>query len=108
MFGAYRSAFSSAAFWSTGRRAWPLAAPGLLPHVLPPLAAVITSLPISIGGLGVRENTLVGLFGGLGFTPEVSTAMSLLGYVAGILASLLGGAAFVLRRIESDTSGETP
>tara|TARA_B100001115_G_scaffold184774_1_gene188820 strand:- start:1900 stop:2865 length:966 start_codon:yes stop_codon:yes gene_type:complete len=94
-------------YWSAGLAIG--MAPGLLYFMsFQPLAAVIASLPISIGGLGVRENTLVGLFGGLGFTPEVSTAMSLLGYVAGILASLLGGVAFVMRRIESDPSGEMP
>mgnify|MGYP001982539497 FL=1 len=94
-------------YWSAGLAIG--MAPGL-PYFMSfqPIAAVIASLPISIGGLGVRENTLVGLFGGLGFTPEISTAMSLLGYVAGILASLLGGLAFVLRRIESDPSEETP
>ena len=94
-------------YWSAGLAIG--MAPGL-PYFMSfqPTAAVIASLPISIGGLGVRENTLVGLFGGLGFTPEISTAMSLLGYVAGILASLLGGVAFVLRRIESDPSKEPP
>lgn len=94
-------------YWSAGL------AIGMLPGLLyfmsfQPIAAVIASLPISIGGLGVRENTLVGLFGGLGFAPEVSTAMSLLGYVAGILASLFGGIAFVVRRVESTPSGDRP
>ncbi len=88
-------------YWSAGM------AIGMVPGLLyfmcfQPIAAVIASLPISIGGLGVRENTLVGLFGGLGFAPEVSTAMSLLGYLAGILASLIGGIAFVLRRVEKE------
>ena len=35
---------------------------------------IIAALPISIGGLGVRENTLVRLFFHLGITREVSTA----------------------------------
>jgi uncharacterized protein (TIRG00374 family) len=65
-----------------------------------PIAAIVAALPISIGGLGVRENSLVRLFGSVGVSPEVATATSLLGYVAGIIASLLGGAAFVLRRVE--------
>ncbi len=94
-------------YWSAGL------AIGMLPGLLyfmsfQPIAAVIASLPISIGGLGVRENTLVGLFGGLGFAPEVSTAMSLLGYLAGILASLFGGIAFVVRRVESAPSENRP
>jgi glycosyltransferase 2 family protein len=88
-------------YWSAGMAIG--MAPGLLYFMcFQPIAAVIASLPISIGGLGVRENTLVGLFGGLGFAPEVSTAMSLLGYLAGIIASLIGGIAFVLRRVEKE------
>ncbi len=94
-------------YWSAGLAIG--MAPGLLYFMsFQPIAAVIASLPISIGGLGVRENTLVGLFGGLGFAPELSTAMSLLGYVAGIIASLLGGIAFVVRRVESASSGDAP
>ncbi|MGY8823175.1 MAG: lysylphosphatidylglycerol synthase transmembrane domain-containing protein [Candidatus Latescibacterota bacterium] len=93
-------------YWSAGMAIG--MTPGLLYFMcFQPIAAVIASLPISIGGLGVRENTLVGLFGGLGFAPEVSTAMSLLGYLAGILASLFGGIAFVLRRVEKE-SGDNP
>ena len=65
-----------------------------------PVAAVIAALPISVGGLGVRENILVELFGGVGAPESLAFAMSLLGYAAGIIASLLGGLAFVLRRVE--------
>ena len=78
--------------------------PGLLYFVcFQPVTAIIAALPISIGGLGVRENTLVELFHNLGIATEVSTAMSLLGYTAGIIASLLGGIAFVIRRVERKT-----
>lgn len=65
-----------------------------------PVAAIIAALPISIGGLGVRENVLVELFGSVGAPESLAFAMSLLGYGAGIVASLLGGVAFVLRRVE--------
>ena len=65
-----------------------------------PVAAIIAALPISIGGLGVRENILVELFSRAGADHNTAFAMSLLGYIAGILASLAGGIAFVLRRIE--------
>ena len=65
-----------------------------------PVAAVIAALPISVGGLGVRENVLVQLFGSVGAPESLAFAMSLLGYAAGIVASLLGGVAFVLRRVE--------
>lgn len=65
-----------------------------------PTAAIIAALPISIGGLGVRENVLVQLFGSVGVEESVALAMSLLGYASGILGSLLGGVAFAVRRIE--------
>ena len=65
-----------------------------------PVAAIIAALPISIGGLGIRENVLVELFGSVGTPESPAFAMSLLGYGAGIVASLLGGVAFVLRRVE--------
>ena len=65
-----------------------------------PVAAIIAALPISVGGLGVREGVLVELFGGIGVEESLAFATSILGYAAGILASLLGGIAFVVRRIQ--------
>ena len=65
-----------------------------------PVAAIVAALPISVGGLGVRENVLVELFSSVGGEPSAALAMSLLGYAAGIVASLLGGIAFVIRRVE--------
>ena len=69
-----------------------------------PVAAVVAALPISIGGLGVRENVLVGLFQQVGASDNATIAMSLLGYSAGIVASLLGGIAFVVRKVEGRDS----
>ena len=69
-----------------------------------PVAAVIAALPISIGGLGVRENIMVELFSSIGSVESAALAMSLLGYAAGIIASLLGGIAFVMRRVERTAS----
>jgi uncharacterized protein (TIRG00374 family) len=65
-----------------------------------PVAAIIAALPISIGGLGVREGVLVELFGGIGVEESLAFSTSILGYAAGILASLFGGVAFVIRRIQ--------
>jgi hypothetical protein len=65
-----------------------------------PVAAIVAAVPISVGGLGVREGVLVELFGGIGVDESLAFATSILGYAAGILASLLGGVAFVVRRIQ--------
>ena len=82
--------------------------PGLVYFIcFQPVAAVLAAVPISIGGLGVRESTLVGLFASVGIGRELATAMSLLGYMAGILASFLGGIAFVGRRLEQSSEEET-
>lgn len=73
-----------------------------------PLAAVIAALPISIGGLGIREGVLVELFGRVGIIESQAFALSLLGYAAGIAASLLGGIAFIVRRVQPvETAPET-
>ena len=71
-----------------------------------PLAAVIASLPISIGGLGVREGVLVELFGRVGIIESQAFAFSLLGYAAGITASLFGGIAFIFRRVQPASEGD--
>ena len=70
-----------------------------------PVAAILAALPISIGGLGVREGVLVTLFGSVGVGREIATAMSLLGYTTGIIASLIGGITFVIRRVERTNAG---
>ena len=73
-----------------------------------PVAAVIAALPISIGGLGIRENIFVELFGSVGAPESRAFAMSLLGYAAGVIASLLGGVAFVVRRVQrADSAAST-
>jgi hypothetical protein len=69
-----------------------------------PVAAIVAALPISVGGLGVREGTLIALFGGIGVAANLSLAMSLLGYLAGLIASLVGGVAFVARRVDTTPS----
>lgn len=73
-----------------------------------PVAAIVAALPISVGGLGVREGVLVELFGGIGVEESLAFATSILGYAAGILASLLGGIAFIIRRIHpADTAARS-
>lgn len=63
-----------------------------------PAAAIVAAVPVSVGGLGVREGVLVELFGGVGVEESLAFAASLLGYAAGLSASALGGVVFVLRR----------
>ncbi len=94
-------------YWSAGLAAGLHA--GLIYFIaFQPVAAVIAALPISIGGLGVRENIFVELFGSVGAPESRAFAMSLLGYAAGVVASLLGGVAFVVRRVQrADSADDT-
>lgn len=63
-----------------------------------PLIAIVAAVPISFGGIGVRENLGAILFGRVGVPPAEALAMMFLGYLAGIVASLAGGISFVFRR----------
>ena len=58
--------------------------------VFVPLIALLASLPISIGGLGVREQSGVLLFQRVGVPMQQVVPMELLAYVLTILASLPG------------------
>lgn len=62
-----------------------------------PLALVVGVLPISIGGLGVREGVFIVLLGQAGVSATAATIFSLLSGIAFALASL-SGAVVLLRR----------
>ncbi len=62
-----------------------------------PIISFSLALPISIGGLGVREQTFVTLFAAVHVDAAAATAMSLLNYVITYLVvGLLGGLFFML------------
>ncbi len=58
--------------------------------VFTPLVSLALLLP-SIGGIGVRELSYVGLFTQIGALPEQAIAMSLIIYLATVLTGLFGG-----------------
>jgi len=64
-------------------------------YVATTLAAV---LPISVGGLGVREMVGAAVFGEAGLAPGGAVALALLWTASATLWSLLGGALFAARR----------
>jgi uncharacterized protein (TIRG00374 family) len=61
-----------------------------------PLVLVITLVPISIAGFGVREGGMILVFGTAGVSPTNATLLSLVGVVALGLASLPGAAAMLM------------
>ncbi len=66
-----------------------------------PIISFSLALPISIGGLGVREQTFVTLFAAVGVSAAPATAMSLLNYVITyLLVGLIGGLFFMLEGMQ--------
>ncbi len=58
--------------------------------VFVPIISIITMLPISISGLGVRESAFVLLFGLTGVPAEASMSISFLWFLSIVTASLIG------------------
>jgi uncharacterized protein (TIRG00374 family) len=56
-----------------------------------PIILLLSMLPISIGGLGVRENGFVHLFGQVGMVPATAFSMSILAHALSVLAHMPGG-----------------
>lgn len=70
----------------------------LIPVLLAaPLSALVASVPVSLGGLGVREGAFSVIMQGFGMGAEVATAGALLSLVPLLIASSLG-AGFALKR----------
>lgn len=63
-----------------------------------PVVAIIQVIPVTIGGLGTREGSLVLLLGALGVASADAIALGLLFYGVNLVVSLLGAPAFALGR----------
>jgi uncharacterized membrane protein YbhN (UPF0104 family) len=64
--------------------------PMMMLAVFLPIIITITSMPISISGLGVREVSFVVLLGLIGIRPETATSISLAWFISIFLGSLPG------------------
>ncbi len=72
---------------------------GLLPFfIYVPIINVISMIPVSLNGLGVRENSYVLLFSRVGLSGELALAMSLLSFFIIFAYSLLGGLFFAFTK----------
>lgn len=73
--------------------------------VLLPIISAITLLPVSIGGLGLRETATIFFFAKVGVSKDLSFAMSLLSFSFMLIYGALGGLIYVLtihhRRLQS-------
>ena len=79
-------------------RALGVVQPALVWLSVVPLVALAMVLPISLGGFGVRENTIEYLLRGYGVSPEAGVAIGLLWGMCTLLAGLVGGVLFLLER----------
>jgi len=61
-----------------------------------PIIAAITLLPISIGGLGLRDATTIFFFSKAGMVKDLSFAMSLINFSFILIFALIGGLIYVL------------
>jgi uncharacterized membrane protein YbhN (UPF0104 family) len=61
-----------------------------------PLISFSLALPVSLGGLGVREGTYVLLFGQAGVAPEQALALSLSYYAITVVTGLIGGLVYTV------------
>lgn len=77
-----------------------------------PMVSVVSFLPISIGGLGVRDNAAVVLFSRIGVAADRVAAMTLLNFAFLLFVGLIGGCVYGValcrRRIQCDTKDALP
>ena len=63
-----------------------------------PIVAVITAIPISVSGIGLRESLFVSLLAPFGVSAAVATLISVTGFLINTIGSLAGGIVFLLYR----------
>lgn len=76
--------------------------------VIIPVLAVLVALPISFGGIGVRESASVELFSHVGLQPADAVAMQLTTFLLSIVVNLPGWMIFVLRQLRSRSAATAP
>ena len=67
-----------------------------------PLITLISMIPISLNGMGLREYSFMSLFGAIGVADESCIALGLLYSLMIILSSLPGGVVYILFRGKTD------
>ena len=66
-----------------------------------PIVAVITAIPISVSGIGLRESLFVSLLAPFGVSAAVATLISVTGFLINTVGSLAGGIVFLLYKSSS-------
>lgn len=63
-----------------------------------PIVAVITAIPISVSGIGLRESLFISLLAPFGVSAALATLISVTGFLINTVGSLAGGIVFLLYR----------
>jgi hypothetical protein len=66
--------------------------------VVVPISGVVQMLPVSVGGLGVRESTFVFYLKSLGMARQSALTLSLMSWILILVFSVSGAVAYLLRR----------
>lgn len=78
----------------------------IFPFVLSPLIAIITALPVSIGGMGLREVSSVFFYTKAGIAKDIALGQSILNFAIVALYGLIAGIIYVstlhYRRLQPD------
>jgi uncharacterized protein (TIRG00374 family) len=69
-----------------------------------PMVAVITAIPISVSGIGLRESLFVSLLAPFGIGAAVATLISVTGFLINTVGSLAGGLVFLFYRSSMNES----
>ena len=67
-----------------------------------PVITLISMIPISLNGMGLREYSFMSLFGAIGILPVSCIALGLISSIVMILTSLPGGIVYIFFRNRSD------
>jgi glycosyltransferase 2 family protein len=70
--------------------------------VFVPVITLISMIPISLNGMGLREYAFVSLFGAIGLAPASCMALGLISSAVIVLSSLPGGVAYIFFRNRND------
>jgi uncharacterized protein (TIRG00374 family) len=71
-----------------------------------PIAMILIMLPVSIGGFGMREGVLVGLFALAGFSTTDAFALGFAISITDMISSLIGGVIYLFMRVPKEITAE--
>jgi len=74
--------------------------------IIIPSVLILTSLPISVNGIGVREGSFILAFNFFLISPETSLAIALLSFSLNMFLGIAGGVWFLLDRMSLVTKSE--